>query len=111
MTAPAPDTLERERDKLFITDAELIRLLGVPEKTARDAIRALDQNPRSGFPKKQKLWGDRRPKRAILAWLDTAYGVKLLDDAARSAAENRALRTRLPRRHPTEPIRKGNPHD
>jgi len=42
---------------LFVTDAELIRRIGVPEKIARVAIRALDANPKSGFPKKQKLWG------------------------------------------------------
>jgi len=29
MTAPAPETLEREKDKLYLKDAELIRRLGV----------------------------------------------------------------------------------
>jgi hypothetical protein len=33
MTMPAADTLEREKDKLYLTDAELVRRLGVPEKT------------------------------------------------------------------------------
>lgn len=28
MTSPSPDTLEREQDKLWLTDAELIRRLG-----------------------------------------------------------------------------------
>ena len=28
MTTPAPDTLEREKDKLYVTDAELIRRMG-----------------------------------------------------------------------------------
>jgi hypothetical protein len=32
MSKPAPETLEREKDKLYLTDAELIRRLGVPEK-------------------------------------------------------------------------------
>jgi hypothetical protein len=36
MTAPAPETLERE--KLYVTDAELIRRMGVPKKIAREAI-------------------------------------------------------------------------
>ncbi len=31
MTAPSPETLERERDRLYVTDAELIRRMGVPE--------------------------------------------------------------------------------
>lgn len=51
---PAP--LETE----WVTDAELIRRSGVPEKKMRPILRALDANPRSGFPKKDKLWGDRR---------------------------------------------------
>lgn len=34
MTAPSPDTIEREQSKLFVTDAELIRRLGVPEREA-----------------------------------------------------------------------------
>jgi hypothetical protein len=38
MTAPARETLESEKDKFFVTDAELIRRLGAPEKIARAAI-------------------------------------------------------------------------
>lgn len=29
MTTPAPKTIEREKDKLWVTDAELIRAMGV----------------------------------------------------------------------------------
>jgi hypothetical protein len=32
MTAPAPETTDREQTKLYLSDAELIRRLGVPEK-------------------------------------------------------------------------------
>lgn len=35
MTLPAPETLEREKDKLYLSDAELIRPIGVPEKILR----------------------------------------------------------------------------
>jgi hypothetical protein len=42
MTEPAPETIERENNKLWITDAEMIRRLGVPEKIAREALRMLD---------------------------------------------------------------------
>jgi hypothetical protein len=42
MTVPADETLEREKDKLWVIDAELIRRLGIPEKIARAAIRMLD---------------------------------------------------------------------
>lgn len=65
-----------DRDTLFITDAEVIRRMGVPEKIARDAIRMLDANPVSGFPKKQKLWGGRRYWPAVKAYLDRAAGLR-----------------------------------
>ena len=60
---------------LWITDAEMVRRMGAPEKIARQAIRALDQNPRSGFPKKQALWGGRRYWPAVKVWLDRNNGL------------------------------------
>lgn len=74
MTAPAPETIEREKDKLWITDAEMIRWLGVPEKEAYETIRALDEKG-IGFPRKQKLWGNRRYKPAIKLYFDRLYGI------------------------------------
>lgn len=73
MTQPLPDALEAEKDKLWLTDAELIRRMGVPEKTAREAIRMLDAQ-RKGFPQKQKVWGDRRYWPAVQAYFDREYG-------------------------------------
>ena len=35
MTLPSPETLDREKDKLYLLDSELIRRLGVPDKTAK----------------------------------------------------------------------------
>jgi hypothetical protein len=67
---PAP---ARRPDTLFITDAELIRRMGVPEKIAYQALHVLDKNPASGFPKKQKLWGDRRYYPAVRAYFDHLY--------------------------------------
>ncbi|MDB5612089.1 MAG: hypothetical protein JWP25_8989 [Bradyrhizobium sp.] len=65
-----------ERDTLYVTDAELIRRMGVPEKIAREAIRALDKNPRvSGFPQKQALFGNRRYYPACKAYFDKASGL------------------------------------
>jgi hypothetical protein len=58
-------------DTVYITDAELIRRLGVPEKIARQTIRALDAMPKSGFPKKNKLWGDRRHWPSVRAYLES----------------------------------------
>lgn len=73
---PEPETLEREKDKLWVTDAELVRRMGVPKDKAREAIRMLDAKP-SGFPRKQKLWGDRRYWPAVKAYFDGQYGAKV----------------------------------
>lgn len=64
-----------ERETLWVTDAELIRRMGAPEKVAREALRMLDRDPRSGFPKKQKLWGDRRYWPAVRRYLDKTAGL------------------------------------
>lgn len=52
----------------WVTDAELIRRSGIPEKKLRPILRALDANPRSGFPPKDKLWGDRRHWPSVKAY-------------------------------------------
>lgn len=77
MTSPAPHILEQENGKLYVTDAELVRRLGVPEKIARAAIQAMDRDPRSRFPRKQKLWGDRRYWPAVKAYLDRHNGLRM----------------------------------
>lgn len=110
MTAPGPETREREKDKLLVTDAELIRILGVPERQARLALRALDDNPRSGFPRKQKLWGDRRSLAAVRAYVERTGGLESGIGAARPQPKA-GPRIRLPRRHPAEPLRRGTHHE
>jgi hypothetical protein len=87
MTAPDPETLEREKDKLWVTDAEMIRRLGVPEKVARTAIRMLDRMDPT-FPKKHHLWGDRRYWPALRYWFDDRYGAASLPHATRQAAQH-----------------------
>ena len=70
------DTLGK-RQTLWVTDAELIRRMGVPEKIMRRALRSLDENRRTtGFPAKQKLFGDRRYWPAVLAYFEANYGFK-----------------------------------
>lgn len=72
------ETLEHDtRETLYVTDAELIRRMGVPEKIARAAIQALDKERGSGFPQKKKLWGDRRYWPAVKAYLDRTNGLKI----------------------------------
>jgi hypothetical protein len=69
---------ERDTESLYVTDAELIRRLGVPEKIARERIRVLDKDPRrTGFPQKQKFWGDRRYWPAVKAYFDQVGGVTM----------------------------------
>lgn len=64
----------KKRGGLFVTDAELIERLNVPEKIARQAIEALDKNSASGFPRKSQLWGGRRYWPAVRAYLDRTNG-------------------------------------
>lgn len=59
MTDQATQT-RPSKEGLFVTDAELIRRSGLPEKYARRLILHLDGNKTSGFPKKLPLYGDRR---------------------------------------------------
>lgn len=73
MTMPAAHTIEREKDKLYLTDAELIRRLGVPEKVMRPMLPGLEKN--YGFPRKQPLFGDRRYWPAVKTWLDKHNGL------------------------------------
>jgi len=44
MTTPAAETIEREQGKLYLSDAELIRRLGVPGKHMRKILPGKDQN-------------------------------------------------------------------
>jgi hypothetical protein len=60
----------RRHDGLFVTDAELIRRIGVPEKIARQAIKMLDAKRANGWQLKQALWGSRRYWPPVVRWLD-----------------------------------------
>lgn len=73
MTTPRPETIEREKDKLYLCDAELIRRLGVPAKVLRPILPGLET--KFGFPRKQPLFGGRRYWPAVKAWLDRHNGL------------------------------------
>ena len=65
-------------ETLWVTDAELIRRMGVPEKIARVALAELDRHHRkTGFPQKQEFWGNRRYWPAVKAYLDQHYSAKI----------------------------------
>jgi hypothetical protein len=72
-------------DALWVTDAELIRRLGVPEKIARRVIKAFDANPQLGFPQKSGLWGSRRYWPAVRAYLDRTNGLSIGGSTGRQA--------------------------
>lgn len=87
MTTPKHETIEREKDKFFVTDAELCRKLGVPEHIARTTIDFYEA--KAGFPPKEKMWGDRRYWPAVQAWLDRQHGLTIPLDQPRRIANAR----------------------
>jgi len=103
-------TREREREKWLVTDAELLRRLGMSPKAGRRVLGFLDdKDTRSGFPPKLKMWGGRRWWPHVEQWMAHSSGM-LLDDAARLAAENRP-RSRPPRHSPLRSPAEGHPND
>lgn len=70
---------DTKADDLWITDAEMIRRLGIPEKIMRENLRVLDamDGRRTGFPQKSKLNGNRRYWPAVRAYYDLHYGLKM----------------------------------
>lgn len=67
-----------EADFDFVTDAELIRRLGLPEKVGRVALRELDKasKARRSFPQPDPLFGNRRFWPAVKEWLLDYKGVR-----------------------------------
>lgn len=90
MSTPAPETLEREKDKLYLTDAELIRRLGLPQRITRAVLRELDTR-RTGFPRKLAIWKGRRYWPDVKAYLDKHNGL-IMDDQQGGRHERTAAR-------------------
>lgn len=55
-------------DKLWVTDEELIERSGVPRDKMRRALQALDEDKRSGFPRREPLYDNRRYWPAVLEY-------------------------------------------
>lgn len=82
------ETAEHDvRETLWVTDAEMIRRMGVPEKKARATIAALDRIRGSGFPAKQKQWGDRRYWPHVKAYFDRTSGLTMIASSRRTIHE------------------------
>lgn len=75
MTEPRPENLERERDKLYLCDAELYRRIGLPRSVIHPLIPNLEN--KHSFPRKDPLFGGRRYWPAVKAWLDRHNGLKI----------------------------------
>lgn len=63
----------------FVTDAELIRRLNLPEKVGRLALRELDKHMpgRRRFPQPIALFGNRRYWPAVKQYCDAVFGGSL----------------------------------
>ena len=58
---------------LYVTDAEMLRRIGVSEKIGRTAVKELER--RQVFPAKDPLFGNKRYWPAVRAFLDARNGV------------------------------------
>jgi hypothetical protein len=58
---------------LYVTDAEMLRRIGISEKIGRIAIRELEK--RQVFPARDPLFGNKRYWPAVRAFLDARNGV------------------------------------
>lgn len=93
MTRPHPDTLEREKEKLYLTDAELIRRIGVPDKVFRSILPELEA--KYGFPRGNKLFGGLRYWPAVKAFLDKWEGLPNPNEDGQSRGNIRAFSPRV----------------
>lgn len=76
MSLPGTITLElADDDKLYLSDAEIIKKMGLPINRGRIMLRALASQP--GFPPKDKLLGDKRYWPAVKLFLDRRHRVTM----------------------------------
>lgn len=88
MTKPSPEVLEAEKEKLYVTDAELIRRLGVPEAVGRAALHVYDREKHRGFPQKQAVMGNRRYWPAVKAFLDRTNGLTIASSSTKRSSHD-----------------------
>lgn len=75
MSSEGPATTDREVETLWVSDAELIKRLGVGEKLGRRIINEI-VTKQSGFPKKQAVFGNRRYWPAVRVYFDKLNGLQ-----------------------------------
>ncbi|KAB2664179.1 winged helix-turn-helix domain-containing protein [Brucella tritici] len=59
-------------EKLFMTDGEIAKMLGLPHKHCQPALRALEKE---GLPLPEPLFENRRYWPAVRAFFDRRYGL------------------------------------
>lgn len=80
---------ERERSgSWYVTDEELIEILGVPPANAKEFFEAADRDPKKGFPPKSKLFPHRRYLPAVKAYFDELNGLKMTAPVSRFPRES-----------------------
>jgi hypothetical protein len=75
LAADQAPTIAKKGDALYLSDVEIARRLGVGEKSVRAAFREFER--RRGFPKKDRLFGDKRYWPAVKAFLDRRHGLSM----------------------------------
>lgn len=79
----APD--DQQSEPLYVSDAEIVRRLGVSPKTAGRAIASLEAH--QGFPPRDNLFAGKRYWPAVKAFLDRRSGLSI-EATAKSWTEN-----------------------
>lgn len=90
MTSPLTQDNEtptgrKRRGGWFVTDEELLEILGIPFNHGRRLLHELDSKP-TGFPQKDPLFCDRRYLPAVEAYFKARYERKMA--LSKSGREN-----------------------
>lgn len=70
------DAPNDNREQLFVTDEEIVRRMGCPQRLGWALIHEFE-NRHPTFPRKQELFGDRRYWPAVKAWFDARNGLTM----------------------------------
>jgi hypothetical protein len=70
-------THDRQKLSGFVTDAEMFRLLNIPQKDGAAAVVVLEKRGigNLAFPRKDPLFGNRRYMPAVQLWFNKRYGL------------------------------------
>lgn len=72
-----PEIVRVDALPLWASDDELAPLVGLPRDTFRQVAMMYDADPKSGFPKRIAIYGNRRYVPAVLDFWETIYRPKI----------------------------------